>query len=136
MVLNGIRKANNLKPILHFELGVDGADVISHRLLCQLEAVGDLLIVKAGGDEPENLLLPVGKGVEPLEAAGDFGDLRAGPVIHGIDQFGGNLGGNLHQPCMKRPDGGNELGGGDVLEQVAGGADAQGFAYILILIVG
>lgn len=92
MVLNGIRKANDLKPVLHFELGVDCADVVSHRLFGKLETVGDLLIVKARGDEPENLLLPVGKGVEPLEAAGDFGNLRAGPVIHGVDELGGNLG--------------------------------------------
>jgi len=91
MVLDCVRKANNLKPILYLKLGIDGADVVSYRLLGQLEPIGNLLIVKTGGDQAENLFFPVGKRVEPLKAAGYFGNLGTCSVIHGVDQLGGDL---------------------------------------------
>lgn len=87
MIMNGIGQANYLKTIFYLEFGVDGTDVVAHSLLCKLQLVSNLVIVKSCCDEPENFLLTIGKGLEPFKSVGDLRNLWTGAVVHCVDQF-------------------------------------------------
>jgi hypothetical protein len=107
-----------------------------YSLFSQLEPVGDLIVVQAGDDQAEDFLLTRCERIKPLEAGGNLGNSFTGAVVHRIDEFCRDLGGDLYQTGVEGADRGDELGGGDVLEQVARGAESQGILDVLILIVG
>jgi hypothetical protein len=71
---------DGLRPVGHLQLEVDVRDVVSYRLLAQVEARGDLLVVHAPGYEIQDLHLAGGEVGEGLGRRGRSGVAKK-PVI-------------------------------------------------------
>ncbi len=70
------RQHRRLRPIRHVQLDEDGADVVLHRPLGQMQTSGDLGVVEAIGQQTKHFQLPLTE----VGADGAAG-LRAGPRL-------------------------------------------------------
>ena len=107
---------DRLAAVAQLELGEDAADVGLHRLLRDDEALRDLGVGQALGDEPQHLGLPRGELAEALPAARrGSGRSRANSAISRRVTPGASSA----SPRRDHADGVEQLLGGDVLEQEA-----------------
>ncbi len=91
-----------------------------HRASTEPEAVRDLLVAEAAGQECQYLELPLGQAL-------------AGPGLHGCMQNAGEAGFKHGGARRDRPHGLDELGPGGRLEEIARGAGGEGASDVLVV---